>query len=74
MLEYNEEKRPAFFRRVAADALFEGLALIRWKGLEELPKLQLDQKLDQELDDILGSAFMPRPGIGGASREQGSPE
>ena len=54
------EKRPAFFRRVAAEAFFEGEALDIWKGLKQPPRFaELDAQLDAELDELLGAKFMP---------------
>jgi hypothetical protein len=54
------DKRPAFFRRVSAEAFFEGEALDIWKGLKQPPRFaELDAKLDAELDQLLGAKLMP---------------
>ncbi len=65
MLNYSEEKRPAFFRRAMADLMFEGRVLEMWKGNVQLPKIDLDRKLDAELDEILGTALLANPRFGG---------
>ena len=60
MLEFTNEKRQAFFRRISPETFFEGDALDIWKGLKDPPpSSELDAKLDAELDELLSAEFMP---------------